>query len=49
MPEISKILVKGTEYDIEDEEARNDIAGIRETLPTFHLDGTTLTITTPSE
>lgn len=53
MAEISKILVKGIEYDIEDEQARmiinsqqEIIEEIQKAMPTFLLDGTTLTIIT---
>ena len=55
MSEISKIFVDGVECNIEDEEARRIIEAqqikideLEKSLPTFVLDGTTLTITTSS-
>jgi hypothetical protein len=50
MPNISKILVKGIEYDVEDETAREILDAhqvVIDSMPTFYLDGTTLTIVAP--
>lgn len=56
MPDkISTVLVEGVEYEIADETARTIIEAqqtkineLEQALPTFVLEGTTLTITTSS-